>query len=327
MEQYANTAITQLDGTINSSVTSIVVDDGSVFPSIGDFRIVIEDEIMLCTARSSDTLTVVRGQEGTAAAGHADDEPVSSALTKQSLLNLTRDGYRFGAYSTIGSAGREGRVFIPENSSGSLWYDNGSAWQMFVNNMGPMTPPVLSAFGTSLNFGSRGSVIETYGYVSFFDAGVSTGADFVMAKLKSAPSTPYTITLVARSNVPASSNAVYGIMLRDSSSGRIKSWFQKDNDFTSYLGNWSSSTTYNNTVFTASGSQRNGLTMLRLSNNGTILEAFLSQNFVQWQKIGQENVSGNFLANIDQIGFGIDIVSMPFSHASTSEVDFLHWSN
>lgn len=95
-EKYANAAATQLDGAINNSVTTITVDSTSLFPSTGNFRILIEDEIMLAVVASGTTLTVTRAQEGTAAASHADNLDVTHILTAASLLQFLYDrgGYR-----------------------------------------------------------------------------------------------------------------------------------------------------------------------------------------------------------------------------------------
>jgi len=45
-QQLKNFASTLLNGAIDGSTTSVVVDDGSVFPSSGDFYIKVENEIM-----------------------------------------------------------------------------------------------------------------------------------------------------------------------------------------------------------------------------------------------------------------------------------------
>jgi hypothetical protein len=90
-EQLKNDAATTLNGAINNSVTSVVVTDGSVFPSVGNFRILVESEIMLCTARSSNTLTVLRGQEGTTAASHGDGLGVLHTLTAGSHTRIIQD--------------------------------------------------------------------------------------------------------------------------------------------------------------------------------------------------------------------------------------------
>jgi hypothetical protein len=90
-EILKNNAQTLLNGSINNSVTSIDVDDGSVFPATGDFRVLVEDEIMLVTGRSTNNLTVVRGREGTAAASHSDDRPITHVLTEGAVNQYQRD--------------------------------------------------------------------------------------------------------------------------------------------------------------------------------------------------------------------------------------------
>ena len=72
--KFTNNAATTLAAGINSSVTSIAVTDGSVFPTItgsDHFYVTFDDttnkEIVKVTARSSNTLTVVRGHDNTTA--------------------------------------------------------------------------------------------------------------------------------------------------------------------------------------------------------------------------------------------------------------------
>lgn len=88
VEQYANTAQDTLNGGIDNSVLSLVLNDASEFPSTGNFRIRIDDEILLCTARSSNTLTVVRAQEGTLAASHSNGATVTLVLTAGAIPEL-----------------------------------------------------------------------------------------------------------------------------------------------------------------------------------------------------------------------------------------------
>ena len=72
--KFTNNAATTLAAGINSSATSISVTDGSVFPAItgsDHFYVTFDDttntEIVKVTARSGNTLTVVRGQDDTTA--------------------------------------------------------------------------------------------------------------------------------------------------------------------------------------------------------------------------------------------------------------------
>jgi len=66
-----NNASSILAAGITNVTTSLTVTsgDGAKFPA-ANFRITIDNEIMTCSTRSADTLTVVRAAEGTTAAAH-----------------------------------------------------------------------------------------------------------------------------------------------------------------------------------------------------------------------------------------------------------------
>lgn len=76
-------------GGINSSVTSITVQDGSSgllgyaeFPDSGDFRLQIDSEEMLVTAgEGTTTWTVTRGHNGTTAAAHSENAEITMPQT------------------------------------------------------------------------------------------------------------------------------------------------------------------------------------------------------------------------------------------------------
>lgn len=87
-EQYENNYSTLLNGAINSSVTTLTV-DAVPTTMTGNFRIRIDDEIILVGAVSGLTFTgCTRGSEGTTAASHADNAPVTHVLTAASLRAL-----------------------------------------------------------------------------------------------------------------------------------------------------------------------------------------------------------------------------------------------
>lgn len=88
-ENFANEYATQLDGAINNSVTSLNVDSVTGRPAV-NFRMRIDDELMLVTGVSSLTFTVTRGIEGTTAASHADNAPVTHVLTASALPLIKR---------------------------------------------------------------------------------------------------------------------------------------------------------------------------------------------------------------------------------------------
>lgn len=127
-EKLVNDAQSLLDGGIDGSQTTLDVDDGSVFPSTGNFRLRIDDEIMICTARSTNTLTVVRGQEGTSGAAHGNDSVVTAIFTAGNLNRWAQDNHALFGYSSVPAIAR-----IEDGSGGILtssdftWVNQGSA--------------------------------------------------------------------------------------------------------------------------------------------------------------------------------------------------------
>lgn len=87
IELFSNAASDTLDGAINSSVTTLTLNDASSFP-VGNFRILIETELLFCTSRATNVLTVIRGIENTTAASHLDTTQVKHLLTAGSMKGL-----------------------------------------------------------------------------------------------------------------------------------------------------------------------------------------------------------------------------------------------
>src|SRR5690625_7560809 len=76
----SNNAVAKLSSNINSSQTSVEVDDASVFPS-APFLITVNEEIMRVTSLSGNSLTVQRGREGTSASSHNAGSNVENNFT------------------------------------------------------------------------------------------------------------------------------------------------------------------------------------------------------------------------------------------------------
>ena len=77
MRILARSEHTTLNGAINSSVTSITVASAAALPLEGEYRVLVESELMTVTAGQGTTsLTVTRGVDGTTAASHADAKSV-----------------------------------------------------------------------------------------------------------------------------------------------------------------------------------------------------------------------------------------------------------
>jgi len=68
-----------LNGTINDSVTTLILDDASSFPSSGQVK--IDDEFILYSGKSTNTLTgLSRGNLSSTAASHSDDAQVFNVV-------------------------------------------------------------------------------------------------------------------------------------------------------------------------------------------------------------------------------------------------------
>jgi hypothetical protein len=114
---FTNNAATTLASSINNSVTSLTVASGTgaLFPTLTGseyFFCTLANnagtvEIVKVTARSTDTFTIVRGQDGTAAVSWSSGDKVELRLTRIDLLNFPQldSTNTFAAAQTFSSTG------------------------------------------------------------------------------------------------------------------------------------------------------------------------------------------------------------------------------
>lgn len=149
---FTNNATSTLLSSVTSDATTIFVQVADAFefpaPSAASdyFMVVLENrlvnpvvrEIVKCTARVSNQLTVIRAQEGTTALGWAANVTVSHRLTAAVLANIAAatnqvNQLYLGAFSSAPTQTLEHTVLIP----GNLYYDtvlmglyqySGTAW-------------------------------------------------------------------------------------------------------------------------------------------------------------------------------------------------------
>ena len=89
-ERFANNSQTSLNGAINVSQTTFNVLDGSKLPLQPQFRIRVDDELMLVTGVSGNTLTVTRGIESTIATSHNNQRVVRHVLTAGAIDSMAQ---------------------------------------------------------------------------------------------------------------------------------------------------------------------------------------------------------------------------------------------
>lgn len=92
VEQFSNLAQTTLSAAITTTgATTCTVTSATGFPASGNFRIIIDNEIMIVTAVSGTTFTITRGAESTTAATHSNGATVTHVVTAGGLLQGIQD--------------------------------------------------------------------------------------------------------------------------------------------------------------------------------------------------------------------------------------------
>ena len=121
-QTVANNAVSTLATTMNTSVTTAVVQSGAgaLFPASGPFHITIESEILICTSRSGDTLTVSREAESTTAASHTEGTQVALNIISKHISDLNT---AVNAVETIlaTSGGLRGNLSDETGSGGAVF--------------------------------------------------------------------------------------------------------------------------------------------------------------------------------------------------------------
>lgn len=146
---YSNNAYSVLDGAIGAADTVIQVAGGSGarFPA-SDFMVTLVGydisgnesawEICHCTSRSGDTLTVARGQEGTAAVAWGDAARIEHRITAGTMYAIAAMQW---SLSYSGS--------VPDNAGGldgDYHFTIGADW-IYLYQKGPVTPGVWTYTG------------------------------------------------------------------------------------------------------------------------------------------------------------------------------------
>lgn len=130
-EAATNNVALTLNGTINQIALTITVSDGSVLPQNESFRLVIENEILLCDGVTGNDVSVVqRGVEGTTGAIHNDGVDVQVVATPGSLSQILLEaGFYDAGY---GATGVPNNRHLDENgntltSANWTWVNQGTA--------------------------------------------------------------------------------------------------------------------------------------------------------------------------------------------------------
>lgn len=102
---------TTLNGAIDAAQTSVPVTDASTWPTVYPFTVQVDNEKLRVTGRTSNTLTVTRGFDGTTAASHLDAAPVLATIMN-SIMTTAVDEAGWSGGTATGDKGRFKRNFL-----------------------------------------------------------------------------------------------------------------------------------------------------------------------------------------------------------------------
>ena len=319
-ERFANGGLSSLDAGINDSVTSLTVKSAVGFPTGGNFRIIIDSEIMLVTDVQGKVFTVTRAQEGTSAASHDADAAVFHVLTAAALAQRDIEQFATGALANRDSAGQPGRLYLP--TEGYVHQDNGSLWDMLP--LGRVTPPASGDFSW-VNQGSA-TVTDTKGMMVLTTPS-SASADSLRCLVKSAPATPYKITVgfLAQNPIYTSSYATpqFGVCWRESGSGKLLTYGWGSNNYPLYFlyAQWTNPTTISGGVFSY-GTPPQAPYWVRFGDDGTNRTVDVSSDGFNWVPV-QTPQGRTVFCTADQVGIFAN--SWKTSQGIQRVVSVLHW--
>lgn len=170
-EQFANNAQDTLDGGIDDTQTTIDLNDASEFPATGNFRLRIDandpGEICLCTSRSGNTLTVVRGYEGSTPASHSDSTQVALVVTTGNIERWAKDNVPlWGDVPPVSKIADDNGAII--TASGFSWTGQGTATVTDQNGTIVMRCPGVS--GDNFRIQRRAAPATPFSYIAAFQA-------------------------------------------------------------------------------------------------------------------------------------------------------------
>lgn len=190
MEKYGNSVETVTTEPLDDSELGVDVDSVIGMPA-ADFRVRVDDELMLVTAVVGSTLTVTRGIEGTTAASHADGATVTVVVTAATFTQVQADRFASGPFASRPTAGQAGRLYRATDGP-YLYRDTGIAWEA----LGPM----MKEFVAPPTTGWSGEDYTALGNALYISA--ATGTDVTDIKyLVRTVTAPYVITASFTPNI------------------------------------------------------------------------------------------------------------------------------
>jgi hypothetical protein len=306
-EQYSNNAVTTLSSPITAVATTLTVADASRFPTVGNFRILVNGELMLVTSVAASVFTITRGVESTTAAAHSGGDQVALIVTEESFRRLmmeyqpmvTEEGVAgpLASFTNTSGAAVNSASFTATNQGSSTLTDVGTPLTAMK-----LTPPA----GT-------GSNLRVYS--------------------KSAPSTPYTIyTCLSTQIFPPNGVTIIthcGMCFRESGTAKVKVFGLAAGSISSTdygailaLGNYTNPTTFSTWNRQVAWGFNPRQVWCALEDDGTNIKFHMSNNGLAFQEVWSETRGTFFTTAPDEVG-------LYYNTNTTGSNEFMyctHWS-
>lgn len=264
------------------------------------------EEVFLCTSISGTTLTVTGAQANTSASNHSSGATIiGSVLTTLAMQTVMANWNQSGTAASLPAASNAGKLYLPSDGV-QLYRDSGSAFAPW-GPIWPLTDPNTPSFSWVNQDGASVDSANGGTYLHYQPTGTGHAC---VARVKSAPSTPYTITIGLIPGIYVTNYQTCGIYLRDSSSGKLILFGHHYESGLSIDINKSDSPTVFNSHyagFPCSGMWNTCPMWFRITDDGTNRTYYHSIDGYHWIQLGQTTNTDFMTAN--QVGWGIQNVS------------------
>lgn len=332
MEQFKTLCYCHLNGNITNSATTLsatTFGEPWRFPTRGNFRVVIDGEIILVTAVTGSstpyTFTLVRGQEGTTAISHSAGAPIALIGTYGAMQQFRKDNTEYDTVANLktnqAADPKAGRLSFSSDGF-QTFLDKGSAPHTVNGCLWELTPPLVSAF----TWRNQNSAIadNNNGYLYMAAPSNGTGTEFNILE-RTCPATPWTLTTYLMANRHPKDFMMAGLILYETSSGKAISLHTDSSSGEKIeVVWWNSLTSFNSTkyqqIVRAMGDQLN---WYRIINNGTNLDLSISHEGYIYRNVYLASKSAWFTSGPDRFGLFVQL-GQPGT-GFIQDLSCLHW--
>lgn len=211
-EKYSNFGTSTLLNSIDGSQTTLVVVSAAFYPTTGNFRLLVDSELMLVTGVVGTTFTVTRGVEGTSAVSHSASAQATAVLTKSGFDTILAEMQQAGAITALPAVEKAGRIYRGTDFPMDF-RDTGAAWDPY--HLGrKLTLPIPGDYAWTHGGGTATDTTVANG-PTFLKVTSTGSGDKMSLFTKNVPSAPYSVITTFTPLLTPASISYCGMCLYD----------------------------------------------------------------------------------------------------------------